>query len=461
MRWIQRALKRGPVRASAQSVAKSSASLPHCNIASAEASLAASAAVAELTAGLDFVFDRFGDEENPGDQLQYHLERLSEEAEKYPASSLHEGVGKEWPWSPGMSELLKATCQCAAMVYDQTQELGPKGFDIEPVLHRTPSSMGTVKASSMWKIPFTPIPGWNGKTLIVSIKGTSTITDHMVNMNGKSKDASKLFTVPGQDTPVQAHAGFLSCAEALVPAITEGILQQLALDTKISNIVFTGHSAGGAVASLVFLHFAFLANPPPQITSTKLSLITFGSAPSTSPSLTALCRSRPNINLTLSIVNEYDMIARADGPYLRSIIDLYRSRNGLPPLSADASCVPTGPVDGPVKKAWPLPPPEYSLLGDIIVLRLKLMDAPAHNDDETFSQAETLTTPLVKAVEVAPEEFSKLLFCDIGTHRRTAYLERMEMMGAQACGSWVSTGGNSLAAQMAMGDVGGKFSLKC
>ncbi|KAK0616945.1 Alpha/Beta hydrolase protein [Immersiella caudata] len=459
MPWIQKALKRGPVRASAQSTAKTSASLPHCNIASAEASLAASAAVAELTAGLDFVFDRFGDEDNPGDQLQYHLERLSEEAEKYPASSLHDGAGKEWSWSPGTSELLKATCQCAAMVYDQTQQLGPKGFDIEPVLHRTPSSMGTVKASSMWKIPFTPIPGWSGKTLVVSIKGTSTITDHMVNMNGKSKDASKLFKIPGQETPVQAHAGFLSCAEALIPAITTGILQQLGLDTKISNIVFTGHSAGGAVASLVFLHFTFLENPPPQIAWTKLSLITFGSAPSTSRPLTALCKDRPNIGLTLAIVNEYDMIPRADGPYLRSVIDLYRSRNGLPLVSADASSLPI--VEDADMKAWPLPAPEYSLVGDIIVLRLKLMDASASNDDETFSQAETLTTPTVNAVEVTHEEFSKLLFCDIGTHRRTTYLERMEMMGVQACGSWVTTGGNSLAAQIVMGEDGGKFSIKC
>jgi len=92
-----------------------------------------------------------------------------------------------------MGELLKATCQCAVMVYDQTQVIGPKGFEIEPVLHRSPSALGTVKASSMWKLPFVPIPGWNGKTLVVSVRGTSTIADHVVNMNDKPKDASSLF----------------------------------------------------------------------------------------------------------------------------------------------------------------------------------------------------------------------------------------------------------------------------
>jgi len=92
-----------------------------------------------------------------------------------------------------MGELIKAVCQCAVMVYDQTQVIGPKGFDIEPVLHRTPSTLGTVKASSMWKLPFVPIPGWNGKTLVVSVRGTSTIADHMVNMNDKPKNAGSLF----------------------------------------------------------------------------------------------------------------------------------------------------------------------------------------------------------------------------------------------------------------------------
>jgi hypothetical protein len=87
------------------------------------------------------------------------------------------------------------------------------------------------------------------------------------------------------------------------------------------------------------------------------------------------------------------------------------------------------------------------------------MDSPSTNDDETFSQTETLTAPIVQAVEVTPDEFSKLLFCDIATHRRTAYLERMEMMGVQACGDSLSEG-SSLAAQIAGGNEG-KFSLKC
>lgn len=86
-----------------------------CNLASVQASVAACAAVADLTAGLDFVFDRLGDEGkpysdssygtstdtmigDPGDELQYHLDQLCQQAERYTDSSLQDNAGEEWSW---------------------------------------------------------------------------------------------------------------------------------------------------------------------------------------------------------------------------------------------------------------------------------------------------------------------------------------------------------------------------
>jgi hypothetical protein len=384
-----------------------------------------------------------------------------------------------------MGELIKTVCQCAVMVYDQTQVIGPKGFDIEPVLHRTPSTLGTVKASSMWKLPFVPIPGWNRKTLVVSVRGTSTIADHMVNMNDKPKDAGCLFVssfytnialvafrccytlltalsqqkVPekGQDLKVEAHSGFLACAQAIASSIAQDIDQQLAADDSISNIIFTGHSAGGAVASLIFLHFALQDNaspqsqfqpklPPSTYTSTtdrltnpypvarsKLSLITFGSAPTTTLPIRMpdLRHSHPNIGPTLAILNEYDMVPRADRSYIRSIVDLYRTARGLAPIHTP----PLNPHSESKALAWPLPPPQYHLVGDIIVLRLRLSGGCSSAlVDDALSQASTLTEPMVEAVRVAPGEFGRLLFCDLATHRRRAYLERMDIWAAQVRG---------------------------
>lgn len=248
---------------------------------------------------------------------------------------------------------------------------------------------------------------------------------------------------------MEAHSGFLSCAQAIVSSIAQDIDQQLAADESISNIIFTGHSAGGAVASLIFLHFALEENPnhqsqspfhlylqsqqtkaPNPVARSKLSLITIGSAPTTTLpiSIPDLRRSRPNLGPTLAILNEYDMVPRADRVYIRSVVDLYRTSHGLAPIH-------TPPPEESKAPAWPLPPPQYHLVGDIIVLRLRLSGgASSAPVDDALSQASTLTAPMVEAVRVAPGEFGKLLFCDLATHRRRAYLERMDIWAAQVRG---------------------------
>src|SRR5436190_441497 len=72
------------------------------------------------------------------------------------------------------------------------------------------------------------------------------------------------------------------------------------------------------------------------VSSTRFSVITFGAAPVTQPNLTPrlldLSHRRDRPGVMLAIVNEYDIVPRADGPYLRSLVDLYRSKYGLPPI---------------------------------------------------------------------------------------------------------------------------------
>lgn len=54
----------------------------------------------------------------------------------------------------------------------------------------------------------------------------------------------------------------MTCAKAISPMVNQEVLKQVDLDKSISQIIFTGHSAGGAVASLLFLSLAF--NMPTQ-----------------------------------------------------------------------------------------------------------------------------------------------------------------------------------------------------
>lgn len=259
------------------------------------------------------------------------------------------------------------------------------------------------------------------------------------------------------------------------------IAEQLSLDPDISHIVFTGHSAGGAVASLVFLHFvsttADTSLSPPAARKThgvapstnqttaggmvKYSLLTFGSAPSvTVPDLgrrLLVGGQKQSIGLMMAFVNEYDLVARADKNYLRSVIDLYRSRQGLPMLwtssssshhrldiaGADAGKAGGGPAGAgsePLEmqenQMWPLPPPVFHLVGDIVVLGICLdveggdLDDRVDDSDDILEEKEPKST--LKAEVVTPEVFTRLLFCDIGVHRRAAYLKRVDMLVGEA-----------------------------
>ena len=155
--------------------------------------------------------------------------------------------------------------------------------------------------------------------------------------------------------------------------------------------------------------------------------------------MTDLCRDLPNIGLTLAIINEYDMVSRADRSYIRSVVDLYRSSHGLPPVLSGTATESYEGADtfrgSSATKSWPLPTPRYNLVGDIIVLRLRLSGVSMAPVDDAFSQTSTLTAPIVEAVKVTPEKFAKLLFCDLAAHRRRAYVERMDFLTAQMCES--------------------------
>ena len=75
--------------------------------------------------------------------------------------------------------------------------------------------------------------------------------------------------------------------------------------------------------------------------------------------------------------------------------------------------------------------------------------------DDALSQASTLTAPMVEAVRVAPGEFGRLLFCDLATHRRRAYLERMDIWAAQVRGCESLSPVNEMLPGWAAGFYGG------
>jgi alpha-beta hydrolase superfamily lysophospholipase len=59
---------------------------------------------------------------------------------------------------------------------------------------------------------------------------------------------------------LQTHAGFLNSTEALLPEVSSRV-SRLIQQSGAKHVLFTGHSAGGAVASLLFSHVLCKSEP--------------------------------------------------------------------------------------------------------------------------------------------------------------------------------------------------------
>ncbi|KAL5596336.1 hypothetical protein FOVSG1_010025 [Fusarium oxysporum f. sp. vasinfectum] len=307
--WASKVLKGRNARSITKTSIATAASAPTSQVEFSANSQAFSVAVTELLECLDFVLDQLDDQVGEhGDLLQFHLSRLAKEISKYENSKVDEQISQPWTGDLDLLELLLAACRCACSVYKP--DVHPGG-DLVPVISRTPSITGTAKATSIWKLEDT-------NTLFVSIRGTSRKTDHLVNLNRNQKDAASVFAFPGSDERIFAHSGFLACAATLLPWLTEEIIRQVTADKSLKGIVFTGHSAGGAVAAMIFLHF--VCHCPSELSNAKFSLITFGAPPVTSTNITELAQSLPQTRHIYAVVNEHDLVPRVDQGYIASII---------------------------------------------------------------------------------------------------------------------------------------------
>jgi hypothetical protein len=121
------------------------------------------------------------------------------------------------------------------------------------------------------------------------------------------------------------------------------------------------------------------------------------------------------------------MVSRADSSYISSIIDLYRSRYGLPSAATDQPVNSQQHLekDSQQSRAWPLPASSFHLVGDIVVLRANITPPDVSADDA--SDVPTISTRY-SAITVSGEDFAKALFCEVGVHKRRLYLERIRIM---------------------------------
>ena len=89
-------------------------------------------------------------------------------------------------------------------------------------------------------------------TIVLAIRGTQSFKDWLVNMKTEPKQSVGFL----DDSSNVCHAGFLRATKRMVNPVTER-LQHLLDDNPHYEpyaLLITGHSAGGAVASLLYCH---------------------------------------------------------------------------------------------------------------------------------------------------------------------------------------------------------------
>lgn len=168
-------------------------------------------------------------------------------------------------------------------IYRKPETAGIKFSELDYVY---PSLGGSSKAIGFWVAEPEVTIGTNPHfpALVVAVRGTERFVDHVVNANSRPIAAADFlvglsvfalmiifpFTRPkglhkhqfpnAFANELSAHSGFLSSAKALSSLVLRHI-SKLNQEGRIKQVIFTGHSAGGGVAALLYLKFLLDIDP--------------------------------------------------------------------------------------------------------------------------------------------------------------------------------------------------------
>ncbi|KAF2205251.1 alpha/beta-hydrolase [Delitschia confertaspora ATCC 74209] len=256
-----------------------------------------------------------------------------------------------------------------------------------------------------------PIDSMN--TVVVAIRGSQSFMDWAVNFRDAPK-APEGFLDDGGNL---CHAGFLHVARQMIAPIANHLRALLLENPSRSNcsLLITGHSAGGAVAALLYAH---MMSTTVQSELNRLAgffkrihCITFGAPPITLIPLQRPDGLRCRKSLFFSIINEGDLVARADSQVIKSLLALLAK-----PAPTFSLTKMTNKRPKP-RPAWLVPPTTLSLAGRIVVLR----ERPGMRGEVN-----------VEAVVASDEEMREVIYGDVLMHRMSLYVHRVEALSVSA-----------------------------
>ena len=294
------------------------------------------------------------------------------------------------------------------------------------------------------------VPKDDLNVIVFAIRGTSLLSfaDWAVNWHSAPASPQGFLDDPGN----LCHAGFLDVARKMVRPVAARLRQLLEQNPSRASfsLLITGHSAGGAVASLLYAHMLS------QTVKSDLNILTncfkrihctaFGAPPVTLLPLTKPIGAERRLqkSLFVSFINEGDPVCRMEKPYLRSLIDVYASpapktldrpvaliasapgsttkvnlfgkKQDRPRLPSRSNSAPASDVLPVSNVVWRVPPTTLSNAGRLVLLRL-----PRGGSSSS-----------VKACITTDDQLRGVIFGDVAMHHMPVYLRRIEVLATRA-----------------------------
>ncbi|KAK5739208.1 hypothetical protein LTR17_005509 [Elasticomyces elasticus] len=259
------------------------------------------------------------------------------------------------------------------------------------------------------------------KLLVVAIRGSQkNRVDWLVNFGFDPMQPTGFLDDEGN----WCHAGFLQVARAMISSVAAQLRTNIEQDPSWAgcSLLFTGHSAGGAVASLLYMHMLS------RMVESDLTVlygvfrhvhcITFGTPPLSLLPLQKPVRGPGDKNVFYSFANEGDLVVRADWAYVKSLARLVAApapvTGGRPRLRERVSRQKLRddlPLTTPNRAIrWPVPEASLSAAGRMILLREK----PGTK------------THAVEAVSLTDGELRGVVFGDPAMHHMALYKQRVD-----------------------------------
>lgn len=297
-------------------------------------------------------------------------------------------------------------------------------------------------------------------TVVFAIRGSQmNFMDWAVNYNTSPTSPEGFL----DDATNLCHAGFLYVAKKMFKPVADRLRVLLEENPARSNcsLLITGHSAGGAVAALLYAHMMStkIESELSYLTGffKRVHCITFGAPPVSIRPLQKSKDNRHRKSLFFSFINEGDPITRADTPYIKSLAKLYctpapnPSAVGASTASMSSLNLSHAPPSGSKLKSkvlpsftkpsksslqvatstvsttttdasrWPIPAPTLSPAGRLVVLRARPGSSVDRKGDE-----------VVEAVTVDEQILRGVVYGDLMKHQMTLYRKRIEEISIRA-----------------------------